>query len=150
MQLKGISDRFSKLALSTSRAGATASGFRGSTANVPKLELSANMHGCLRLRLKTDAMNISSVWTGLTNPSLDPVQLGGEEGIAAHPSTRMRTLGDAEGHGEEGWASVLVEGKDWGKVLGVGRLGGRVIACESTCPATICMETSETSMMYTC
>lgn len=131
IQLKGISDRFTKLALSTSKAGATASGFRGSTANVPKLELSANMHGCLRLRLRTDAMNISSVWTGLTNPVLDPGQVaGGEEGIAAHPSTRMRTLGDAEGRGEEGWASVRVEGKDWGKVLGVGRLGGRVIACK--------------------
>lgn len=76
-------------------------------------------------------MNISSVWTGLANPVLDPSQVaGGEEGIAAHPSTRMRALGDADGRGEEGWASVRVEGKDWGKVLSVGRLGGRVVACE--------------------
>ena len=28
------------------------------------------------------------------------------------------------------WAVVRVEGRDWGRVLGVGRLGGRVIACE--------------------
>lgn len=40
-------------------------------------------------------------------------------------STVMR-----EREGEEAWAVVRVEGKDWGRVLGVGRLGGRVIACE--------------------
>lgn len=102
-------------------------------------------------------MNISSVWTGLANPVLDPSQVaGGEEGIAAHPSTRMRALGDAEGRGEEGWASVRVEGKDWGKVLSVGRLGGRVVACKCfkiclprllSCDRT--RETRETSM-HTC
>lgn len=71
-------------------------------------------------------MNISSTWTGLTNPELDP----GQVDVSTHPSTKMRELGDAEGNGEEGWAVVRVDGRDWGKVLGVGRLGGRVIACE--------------------
>jgi len=127
IQLKSISDRFTKLALSTSKANATSSGFRGGLASAPKLELSANMHGCLRLSLKTDAMNINSTWTGLTNPELDPNTV---EGIADHPSTRMKQLGDAEGFSNKGWATVRVEGKDWGRVLGVGRLGGRVIACE--------------------
>lgn len=126
LQLKGISDRFTKLALSTSKSAGQGSGFRGSSAAVPKLELAANMHGCLRMSLKTDAMNISSTWTGLTNPELDP----GQVDIATHPSTKMRELGDAEGRGEEGWAIVRVDGRDWGRVLGVGRLGGRVIACE--------------------
>jgi len=42
----------------------------------------------------------------------------------------MKQLGDAEGLSDEGWATVRVEGRDWGRVLGVGRLGGRVIACE--------------------
>ena len=41
----------------------------------------------------------------------------------------MKQYGDAEGLSDQGWATVRVEGKDWGRVLGVGRLGGRVIAC---------------------
>lgn len=125
LQLKGISDRFTKLATSTK------TGPRGfSAAAGPKLELSANMHGCLRLALNTDAMRINSLWTGLENPELDPSQVAdGEEGLQNHPSTRMKQLGDSSGQSEEGWATVRVEGRDWGRVLSVGRLGGRVIAC---------------------
>ncbi|TVY60870.1 Checkpoint protein hus1, partial [Lachnellula suecica] len=64
IQLKAISDRFTKLASSTSsKAGAS-----------PKLELAANMHGSLRLGVRTDSLAIESVWTGLTNPDLDPRQ----------------------------------------------------------------------------
>lgn len=126
LQLKGISDRFTKLALST-KAG-TRSGFSGAAG--PRLELSANMHGCLRLALDTDAMRINSLWTGLENPELDPdMNSEGREGIANHPSTRMKQLGDSQGQSEEGWATVRLDGKDWGRVLSVGRLGGRVIAC---------------------
>lgn len=126
LQLKGISDRFTKLAMST-KAG-TRGGFNG--ASGPRLELSANMHGCLRLALNTDAMRINSLWTGLDNPELDPEHsLDGSQGIANHPSTRMKALGDSRGESEEGWATVRLDGKDWGKVLSVGRLGGRVIAC---------------------
>ena len=72
-------------------------------------------------------MKIESRWEGLTNPELDPAQVeGGEEGIRGHASTRMK-----ERYGDEAWSVVRVEGRDWGRVLGVGRLGGRVIACES-------------------
>lgn len=127
MQLKGISDRFTKLAMTTKNA--SRSGF-GSVASGPKLELSGNMHGCLRLALNTDAMRINSLWTGLENPELDPAQVvDGEEGLVNHPSTRMKELGDSSGQSEEGWATVRIEGRDWGRVLSVGRLGGRVIAC---------------------
>lgn len=127
MQLKGISDRFTKLA--AAKSGGQQKGFN-SAASGPKLELSANMHGCLRLALHTDAMRISSLWTGLENPELDPSQIpDGEEGVANHPSTRMKALGDASGQSEEGWATVRVEGRDWGRVLSVGRLGGKVVAC---------------------
>lgn len=127
MQLKSISDRFTKLAMTTK--GASKSGF-GSAASGPKLELSSNMHGCLRLALNTDAMRINSLWTGLENPELDPSQVAdGEEGLANHPSTRMKELGDSSGQSDQGWATVRVEGRDWGRVLSVGRLGGRVIAC---------------------
>jgi HUS1 checkpoint protein len=126
LQLKSISDRFTKLAMSAkSSRNALNSGASG-----PKLELSANMHGCLRLALKTDAMQINSLWTGLDNPELDPSHVAdGPEGLANHPSTRMKALGDASGQSSEGWATVRVEGRDWGRVLSVGRLGGRVIAC---------------------
>lgn len=126
LQLKSISDRFTKLAMSTKAA--SRGGFSGAAG--PRLELSANMHGCLRLALNTDAMRINSLWTGLNNPELDPeMNMDGTEGIANHPSTRMKAIGDSHGQSEEGWATVRIDGKDWGKVLSVGRLGGRVIAC---------------------
>lgn len=126
-QLKSISDRFTKLAMSTKTGPKM--GFSGSSSG-PKLELSGNMHGCLRLSLNTDSLRISSLWTGLENPELDPDQVAdGENGLANHPSTRMKELGDSTGQGNEGWATVRVEGRDWGRVLSVGRLGGRVIAC---------------------
>jgi HUS1 checkpoint protein len=126
-QLKSVSDRFTKMALSKKGPGRAG---LGSAASGPKLELSGNMQGCLRLGLHTDAMRISSLWTGLENPELDPSQVAdGEEGLANHPSTRMKALGDPTGQSNEGWATVRVEGRDWGRVLSVGRLGGRVIAC---------------------
>ncbi|KAI7543963.1 Hus1-like protein [Hortaea werneckii] len=133
LQLKSISDRFTKLALaskSSTGGGRSKGGFLGGSAGGggPKLELKANMHGCLRLSLHTDSLNISSLWTGLENPELDPEQTG-QEGLANHPSTRMKGLGNSTGLSDEGWATVRVEGRDWGRVLSVGRLGGRVIAC---------------------
>ncbi|KAF2203669.1 Hus1-like protein [Delitschia confertaspora ATCC 74209] len=125
MQLKSISDRFTKLALA---GGKSASGTTAS--HRTRLEMAANMHGCLKMSIRTDAMSISSVWTDLSNPELDPSQVaGGEIGIAEHPSTRMKQLGSADGRSEEGWAMVRIDGRDWGKVMSVGRLGGRVIAC---------------------
>ncbi|GAB7365721.1 hypothetical protein MBLNU230_g7059t1 [Neophaeotheca triangularis] len=132
LQLKSISDRFTKIALSKT-SGDSARGRTGfaSASSGPRLELSANMHGCLRLSLNTDAMRIKSQWTGLVNPELDPSQHeDGSQGLANHPSARMKELGDSRGESEEGWASVKVDGKDWGKVLSVGRLNpSRVIAC---------------------
>lgn len=124
VQIKSISDRFTRLALA---ARSSNLGFGGAG---PRLDVAANMHGCLRISIKTEAMNISSLWTGLHNPDLDPAQIeGGEAGIQQHPSTRMKTIGSADGLSEEGWARVCIDGRDWGKVLSVGRLGGRVIAC---------------------
>lgn len=125
-QLKSISDRFTKLALVSKQ-----SSLSGMTSIGPRLELAANMHGCLRIQIVTDSMNIKSTWTGLSNPHLDPSQVdGGEEAIRNHPTTRMRALGDASGTSEEGWSKVRIDGRDWGKVMSVGRMGGQVIACE--------------------
>ncbi|KAL2025114.1 hypothetical protein VTK56DRAFT_116 [Thermocarpiscus australiensis] len=124
LQLKAISDRFTKLALTTSsaasRGGGGGAGGGGGSQN-PKLELSANMHGSLRLRLATDTLDITSVWNGLENPELDPSQL--PMPLEEHPSTRFREAGPDK------WATVRVDGKDWSRVLSVGRLEGRVIAC---------------------
>lgn len=122
LQLKAISDRFTKLA-QTSASGSGAAGASGSAAaaRAPKLELSANMHGSLRLRIATDTTDIASVWSGLENPELDPAQL--DRPLAEHPSTRFRE------DGPDRWATVRVDGKDWSRVLSVGRLEGRVIAC---------------------
>lgn len=126
IQLKSISDRFTKLAMADVKGGT------GTTTPRTRLELAANMHGCLKMSIRSDAMNISSVWTDLSNPDLDPNQVeGGEIGIAEHPSTRMRMLGTADGRSEEGWAMVRIDARDWGKVMSVGRLGGRVIACQT-------------------
>ncbi|KAI9843021.1 MAG: hypothetical protein M1837_006652 [Sclerophora amabilis] len=127
LQLKSISERFTKLA---STSSTSSSGITTFSIVSPKLELSANMHGSLRLKIATDALSISSVWNGLSNPELDPTQVdGGEEGIRNHPATRMRELGAEDSLSEESWAKVRIDGKDWGRVLSVGRLGGRVIAC---------------------
>lgn len=142
MQLKAISDRFTKLAMATassssfatlmaagglggSGSGVAANAFSGagasSSVSGPKLELSANMHGSLRLRVATDSLEVESVWRGLENPELDPAQLQGP--IEDHPSTRFKEAGP------DRWATVRVDGKDLSRVLSVGRLDGRVIAC---------------------
>ena len=125
VQLKAISDRFTKLAMNTAGGERSSSSALG-----PKLELSANMHGSLKLAIAADTLRISSVWTGLVNPPLDPGQLTQTE-IDQLPSERMRALG-AEGNGDEeaGWAKVRIDGKDWGRVLSVGRLSPKVVACE--------------------
>lgn len=117
-QVKSISERFTRLALATKTGSASAV--------APRLELSANMHGSLKIAIRTDALSISSLWTGLVNPELDPANVeGGSQGIRDHPSTKMKALG------EDHWAIVRVDAKDFARVLSVGRLGARVIACKA-------------------
>ncbi|EPE07172.1 checkpoint protein hus1 [Ophiostoma piceae UAMH 11346] len=155
LQLKAVSDRFTKLAHAGSSSSGSGSlmgvpggngfgsggtgglGFgagavggtgagtgtgtgAGTSGTSPKLELSANMYGVLRLRLLTDTLNVETVWNDLENPPLNedvlPVPL------AEHPSTRYREAGP------EKFATVRVDGRDWSRVLSVGRLDGCVIA----------------------
>lgn len=137
LQLKAISERFTKLALSTSTSATNRGRASDALSSQSRLTLSANAHGVLRIGVETPSLKIESRWEGLTNPELDPEQVeGGEEGVRGHASTRMK-----EREGAEAWSVVRVEGRDWGRVLGVGRLGGRVIACEHiphlTCPSRI-------------
>lgn len=137
-QLKTISERFSRLASSSSSApGSSSTAFepRGRTGGVKKgtkLDLAATMHGHLRISLASDSLRISSTWRGLDNPELDAEQVpGGEDALRDHPSTRMRrTMPDEDDDEGEGWAKVRIDANDWRKVLSVGRVGGRVIACE--------------------
>ncbi|KAL4927495.1 checkpoint protein HUS1 family protein [Aspergillus undulatus] len=139
-QLKSISERFTKLAADSSpkAAAAAAAGTVTSTLTSehpagtipgtgvsPKLELSANMHGSLRLAVATDALKISSVWSDLHNPALDPSQLSQSQ-MEQLPSERMRNL---PGDDESGWAKVRIDGRDWARVLSVGRLSPKVVAC---------------------
>ncbi|KAF4120807.1 HUS1 checkpoint protein [Geosmithia morbida] len=129
LQLKAISDRFTRLALASSEPAGTGTGTANGSSSAsavaairaPKLEISANMHGGLRLRIRTETTDISSQWSGLENPELDPAQL--DMPVDEHPSTRFRE------EGPDRWATVRVDGKDWSRVLSVGRLEGRVIAC---------------------
>lgn len=122
IQLKSISERFTKLATDAKAS----SGSALASVTSPKLELSANMHGSLRLGIATDALRISSVWGDLVNPPLDPGQFSEEE-IAQLPSERMRAVPEDD---EQCWATVRIDGKDWGRVLSVGRLSPKVVACE--------------------
>ncbi|KAH8652164.1 checkpoint protein hus1 [Xylariales sp. PMI_506] len=128
LSLKAISDRFTKLAIASRTSGGSGGGGGGGGGGAssssfisPKLEVSANMHGSLRLALTTDTLDIESRWDGLENPELDPAQLNCS--LEEHPSTKFREAGP------DRWATVRVDGKDWSKVLSVGRLEGRVIAC---------------------
>ncbi len=128
LQLKAISDRYTKLAMATTGATKTAN------STVPKLELAANMHGSLKLSISTDALTISTEWKGLTNPDLDPANVeDGEEGVSEHPSTKLKAMGP------DAWSTVRIDGRDWGRVLSVGRLGGRVIACKIIMPLGACL-----------
>ncbi|KAA8643307.1 hypothetical protein EYZ11_002338 [Aspergillus tanneri] len=122
-QLKSISERFTKLAADATNSSSS-TGFSGASSSSPKLELSANMHGSLKLAIATDALRISSVWTDLVNPSLDPSQLSQTE-IEQLPSERMRGLNEND---EAAWAKVRIDGRDWGRVLSVGRLSPKVVA----------------------
>jgi HUS1 checkpoint protein len=125
LQLKTVSERFTRLAI-TSKKSSTGGSAGASSLSGPKLEIAANMHGELKVAIRAESFQVQSCWRGLTNPELDPEMIeGGREGLANHPSTRMK-----EAQGDEGWAVVRVEGRDWGRVLGVGRMGGRVVACE--------------------
>lgn len=94
------------------------------------------MHGSLKLAIATDALRISSVWSDLVNPPLDPAQMSQSE-IEQLPSERMRALGSDD---EAGWAKVRIDARDWSRVLSVGRLSPKVVACELyyACDCTLC------------
>ncbi len=120
-QVKSVSERFTKLAMATQKSS--------SSSPAPRLELSANMHGSFKISIKTDALSISSRWTGLANPELDPGTFAnGMEDILNDPSTKKKELGGPDGEDPAGWTTVRIDAKDWSRVLSVGRMNSRVIA----------------------
>ena len=120
-QVKTISERFTKLAMVTQKSS--------SSSSTPRLELSANMHGSFKISIRTDALSISSRWTGLAHPELDPGTFeNGMEDVRNDPSTRKRELGGPDGEDPAGWTTVRIDAKDWSRVLSVGRMNSRVIA----------------------
>ena len=126
-QLKSISERFTRLALASAKTSTSTSSAATASNASPRLEISATMHGTLRLSLTTPSLSISSTWRSLLNPELDASQIeGGSQAVRSHPSTLKKQLNEDD---PQAWATVLVDARDWGRVLSVGRLGGRVIAC---------------------
>ena len=120
-QVKTISERFTKLALATQKSSSSSAS--------PRLDLSANMHGSFKISIKTDALSISSRWTGLAHPELDPGQFeNGEDAVRTDPSTKKREAGGPDGENPAGWTTVRIDAKDWSRVLSVGRMNSRVIA----------------------
>jgi len=84
-----------------------------------RIAIAANMNGEFKMRLDgNDAVKVESVWTRLMNPLLDPDQVPG--GVENHPSTTRE---------KSAFAWVRVDGKEWGRVLKVGGISKRVVAC---------------------
>lgn len=122
LQVKNITDKFLRLAAVTTESNSRKKG--------PRFELKANMHGSMKIGLKTNAMAITSSWNDLTNPELDSNFVeGGEEAVRDHPTARMRELGGPDGQNEAGWAKVNIESKEFAKVLSVGRVSERIVGC---------------------
>lgn len=133
-QLKAVSDRFTSLAANSgpSASGGAVGGRKFLGANDdgptgggrdpgaihPKLLLSATMHGQLSLRVDTADMSLETTWSGLSNPRLDPEQL--EDPSVEPLSEVMRRKGP------DAWAKVRIDGRDWSRVLSVGRLQGNL------------------------
>ena len=98
-QVKTISERFTRLAIGTTKASSSIG---------PRLEISGNMHGSLRISVKTDALNITSRWTGLTHPELEPEFVPDLEN---HPTTKKKNAGGPNGEDEAGWSTVNIDAK---------------------------------------
>lgn len=106
--IRSVTERFNKLSLGSSSSRVS----NGSDAS--RLILSANMAGQFKMRLVNDAVKVESLWKGLNNPNMDLEQ--------APQSTGDRP--------QDEFAKVTVDGKEWGKVLKVGGLAKKVIACK--------------------
>ena len=112
-QLRSITDRFNRLSTVSLAAAAATAASTDHAAH--RLLLAANMAGEFKMALVGSGVRVESTWRDLQNPVL-----ADSEAHATHPSTlRARTA----------FAEVLVDGREWAKVLKVGGLARRVVAC---------------------
>lgn len=105
--IRSVTERLNKLSSKSSSPHANNS--EGS-----RLILSANMAGQFKMRLVNDAVKVESLWKGLNNPNTNSGQI-------------PDSTGDRP---QDEFVKVTVDGKEWGKVLKVGGLAKKVIACE--------------------
>ena len=99
--IRGIADRFNRLSSFSSEPH--------------RLVLAANMNAEFKMALRGGEVSVESKWQELQNPVLADV-----ESRESHPSTVRDRMSFAE---------VRVDGREWAKVLKVGVLAKRVVAC---------------------
>lgn len=104
--IRSVTERLNKLSSKPFSSHVT-NGGEGS-----RLILSANMAGQFKMRFANDVVKVESLWKGLNNPNTSADQI---------PGTGERP--------QDEFAKVTVDGRDWGKVLKVGGLAKKVIAC---------------------
>lgn len=104
--IRSVTERLNKLSSKPSSSPHASNSSEGS-----RLILSANMAGQFKMRLANDAVKVESLWKGLNNPNMD----------ATPDNTGERP--------QDEFAKVTVDGREWGKVLKVGGLAKKVVAC---------------------
>lgn len=113
--IRSITERFNKLShKSFSHAGDGGEGSR--------LIISANKLGDFKMRLAgNDAVKVESLWKGLNSSGMNS---GGIPGSTDNPA------GTAGPGPEAVFVNVTVDGREWWKVLKVGGLARKVVACK--------------------
>lgn len=111
--LRAVVDRLNRLAGETP-------GMLASTSGLTKISVAANMEGGFKMGIVGGEVKVETCWRDLQNPRL-VVEDGDEEGGA---STAVATVRD-----KAKWAEVRIDGREWARVLKVGGLARRVVAC---------------------
>ncbi|KAK6529622.1 hypothetical protein TWF281_008788 [Arthrobotrys megalospora] len=104
-QLKGITDRYVKMV-----------GVNG------RIVLEGNKNGVLKMKLDNDAVKVESEWRGLMNPVV------GEDGVMDWEDDGEEEEEMIETQEKERFSRVMVDSRDWAKVVRVSAAGKRVIA----------------------
>lgn len=107
--VRSVTERLNKLSSKSSLSA-------GNSSEGSRLIISANMAGQFKMRLANDAVKVESMWKGLSNPNMNSGQ--------APDSPEERP--------QDEFAKVTVDGKEWWKVLKVGGLAKKVIACKAS------------------
>ncbi|KAK6511516.1 hypothetical protein TWF481_000431 [Arthrobotrys musiformis] len=104
-QLKGITDRYVKMVGANGR-----------------IVVEGNNNGVLRMKLDAEAVKVESEWRGLMNPVV------GEDGGMEWDDNEEEEEEEQSTQEKEGFSRVMVDSRDWAKVVRVSAAGKRVIA----------------------